>query len=44
VAVRVDALEVGPEPELDHFELRQLGEDPMASRAARDALTVVGAS
>ena len=38
VRVRVDALEVGSEPELDRFELRELAQDPVVPCGALDVL------
>ena len=43
VAVRLDALEVGPEAELDHLELGHLGEDPVIPGPAGQLLAPVGA-
>jgi D-3-phosphoglycerate dehydrogenase len=43
VHVRGDALEVRPEAELDHFDLGQLGENPVMPRLAGDSLAVVRA-
>ena len=43
VAVRLDALEVRAEPEFDHFEVGQLGEDPVVAGPTRDLLAPVGA-
>jgi hypothetical protein len=43
VDVRIDALEVGTEPELDQLELWKLGEDPVVPRSSHDLLAPVGA-
>src|SRR6476619_1722743 len=43
VSVGLDTFEFRPELELDHLELRQLGEDPVEARAARESLALVGA-
>ena len=43
VGVRFDALEVGPEDELDHLELWQLGQDPVFLGPAADRLAALGA-
>ncbi len=44
VSVRLDAFEFRPEMELDHLELRQLGEDPVEARAARSLLALAGSN
>jgi A/G-specific adenine glycosylase len=43
VNVRIDALEIGPEAQLDEFELRQLGQDAMVPLGAPDLLPTFGA-
>ncbi len=42
VHVRVDALEVRPETQLDRLELRELGQDPVVPMRALHALASVG--
>jgi hypothetical protein len=42
VHVRVDALEVGAEPELDGFELRKLAQDAVMALGALDVLAALG--
>ena len=42
VHVRIDALEVGPEPKLDRFELRKLAEDAVMALDALDVLAALG--
>ena len=42
MAVRLDALEVRPELQLDHLELGKLGENAVVARAARDRFAIVG--
>ena len=43
VGVRLHALELGPEAELDHLELGQLGQDPVVSRPAHELFAPVRA-
>ena len=43
VAVRRNALEVGTEGELDHLELRELGEDPMEAGSPGNLFAAVRA-
>ncbi len=43
VGVRLHALELGPEAELDHLELGQLGQDPVRSGPANELFAPVGA-